>query len=73
MEPFCRFCLPDNGGVLCVFEVRKMNKKQTFVQLLRYFGHFRTFPPIKPNGWQYAEAGISKLQLVKPVQFLIYV
>ena len=25
------------------------------------------------NGWQYAEAGISKLQLVKPLQFLINV
>ena len=25
------------------------------------------------NGWQYAEAGISKLQPVKPLQFLINV
>ena len=26
-----------------------------------------------PNGWQYAEAGISKLQLIKPLQFLVNV
>jgi hypothetical protein len=25
------------------------------------------------DGWQYAEAGISKLQLVKPLQFLLNV
>ena len=28
---------------------------------------------IAGNGWQYAEAGISKLQLVKPLQFLLNV
>jgi hypothetical protein len=26
-----------------------------------------------PNGWQYAEAGILKLQLIKPLQFLVNV
>ena len=28
---------------------------------------------MRSNGWQYAEAGISKLQLIKPLQFLVNV
>ncbi len=37
------------------------------------FSNQSSFFTMPANGWQYAEGGISKLQLIKPLHFLLNV